>query len=344
MKSDPSPASRLDMHPLLVYSAFPSNEQDSGNRSILQHRTGIIMQKIGIITKKSDPHAGQATKKLAQWLHDQHKEVTVNLETAIAAEIPLEIAQRRTQDDIPEGQDMVAVIGGDGTFLAAFRAIGIRNIPLLGINMGRLGFLTEVPQEAMLPTMADVLAGHYRVEVRMLLNVRVVRHGEEVLSHCVMNDVVVHKGALARMIEFQVTIDKQFVFSARADGLIIATPTGSTAYALSAGGPILHPGIDALLLTPICPHTLTNRPIAVPGLGSIDVTLTSKPGHTPQPAGQEQKDRLLTLDGQTGFNLLDGDHIVVRRSPYRLQVLHAPNRNYYAVLREKLHWGESVGS
>ncbi len=303
------------------------------------------MQKIGIITKKSDPLAWEATKKLAQWLYDQQRQVTIGAEITSDVSIPLEIAERRPQNDVPEGQEMMAVIGGDGTFLAAFRAIGTREIPMLGINMGRLGFLTEVPHDTMLSTMAEVLAGHYRVEVRMLLNVSVFRRGEEVLTHCVMNDMVLHKGALARMIEFQVAIDKQFVFSARADGLIIATPTGSTAYALSAGGPILHPGIDALLLTPICPHTLTNRPIVVPGLGSISVTFPSRQGTgRASDRSEEQKDRLLTLDGQTGFNLVDGDRIVVRRSTHRLQVLHAPNRNYYGVLREKLHWGEQVGS
>ncbi|MBF0161121.1 MAG: NAD(+)/NADH kinase [Magnetococcales bacterium] len=308
------------------------------------------MQNIGIITKKSDPHALEATKKLAQWLHEQERQVTVTLDTALAVDIPLAIAKRRHQDELPQDQDLIVVIGGDGTFLAAFRAVGIRTIPLLGINMGRLGFLTEVPLDAMLPTLTKVLAGQYRIEGRMLLTVSVFRHGEEVLSHCVMNDVVLHKGALARMIEFQVSIDDQFVFSARADGLIIATPTGSTAYALSAGGPILHPAIDALLMAPICPHTLTNRPIAVPGLGSIRITFTSKPGNNPvtAPGGRssqstEWHDRLLTLDGQTGFHLMEGDTILVRRSPHRLQVLHAPTRNYYTVLREKLHWGEQLG-
>lgn len=297
------------------------------------------MQNIGIITKRSDPHAVEATKDLARWLRARKRNVTVTLETARAANIPQEIAESRNQDDLPEGQDMIAVIGGDGTFLAAFRAIGSKEIPMLGINMGRLGFLTEVPHDAMLPTMAEVLAGHYRVGVRMLLTVTVFRLGEEVLSHCVMNDVVLHKGELARMIEFQVAIDGQFVFSARADGLIIATPTGSTAYALSAGGPILHPSIDALLLVPICPHTLTNRPIAVPGLGTVRITLAQT-----SCLAAENMDRLLTLDGQTGFHLMDGDDIVVRRSPHRLQILHAPNHNYYAVLREKLRWGEKVGS
>ncbi|MBF0098793.1 MAG: NAD(+)/NADH kinase [Magnetococcales bacterium] len=300
------------------------------------------MQNIGIITKKSDPGAWEATKKLALWLYHRGKQVTICAETAEAIALDPEVAQYKLQDDLPEGQDMVVVIGGDGTFLAGFRAIGTREVPLLGINMGRLGFLTEVSMDAMLETMEEVLAGHYRVEVRTLLNVIVLRHGEEVLSHCVMNDVVVHKGTLARMLEFQVAIDGQFVYTARADGLILATPTGSTAYALSAGGPILHPGIDALLLTPICPHTLTNRPIAVPGYGEICITFPGRHGIIDRHG--EQKDRLLTLDGQTGFSLLEGDQILVKRSDHRLQVLHAPNRNYYAVLREKLHWGEQIGS
>ncbi|WP_193771206.1 NAD(+)/NADH kinase [Candidatus Magnetaquicoccus inordinatus] len=301
-----------------------------------------IMQNIGIITKKSDPGAWEATKQLALWLYHRGKKVTICSETAEAIGLDPEVAQNRPQDDLPEGQDMVVVIGGDGTFLAGFRAIGTREIPLLGINMGRLGFLTEVPSDAMFETMEEVFAGHYRVESRTLLNLRVLRHGEEIFSHCVMNDVVLHKGTLARMIEFQVAIDDQFVYTARADGLILATPTGSTAYALSAGGPIIHPGIDALLLTPICPHTLTNRPIAVPGYGEISITFPGRGGFLDR--HPEQRDRLLTLDGQTGFSLMDADQVLVKRSEHRLQVLHAPNRNYYAVLREKLHWGEQIGS
>lgn len=296
------------------------------------------MQNIGIITKRSDRHALNATKMLAQWLHEQGREVTVTLETAQAAQIPKEIAQGQHQEELPQDQDMIAVIGGDGTFLAAFRAIGSREVPMLGINMGRLGFLTEVLYDDMIPTMEKVLAGHYRVDVRMLLTITVFRREEEVLSHCIMNDVVLHKGELARMIEFQVSIDEQFVFSSRADGLIIATPTGSTAYSLSAGGPILHPSIDALLLVPVCPHTLTNRPIAVPGRGTVSITLA----HTGDNRTKTM-DRLLTLDGQTGFHLMDGDRIVVQRSPHRLQILHAPDRNYYALLREKLRWGEKIG-
>lgn len=297
------------------------------------------MQNIGIITKRSDPNAVEATKELVQWLYGKQRKITITHDVAQATDIPPEMAKSRKQEDLPEGQDMIAVIGGDGTFLAAFRAIGSREVPLLGINMGRLGFLTEVPHKEMIATMEEVLANRYQVESRMLLAVTVFRREQEVLSYCVMNDVVLHKGELARMIEFQVTIDGQFVFSARADGLIIATPTGSTAYALSAGGPILHPSLNALLLVPICPHTLTNRPIAVPGTGTISITLSPTPHFS-----QKHRDRLLTLDGQTGFQLLDGDTIVVCHSPNRLQILHAPNRNYYGVLREKLRWGEKIGS
>lgn len=291
------------------------------------------MQNIGIITKRSDPRALKATQELAKWLNDNQRRVTVTSETAESANIPLSIAHRQEQENIADGQDLITVIGGDGTFLAAFRAVGNKDIPLLGINMGRLGFLTEVPYQAMIPTMTEVLAGHYRTEMRMLLSVSVYRSGKEVLSHSVMNDMVLHKGELARMMEYQVSIDSQFVFSGRADGLIMATPTGSTAYALSAGGPIIHPAVDAILLVPICPHTLTNRPIAVPGKGTITISLA-----------QENMDRLLTLDGQTGFHLINEDQILVQRSSHQLKILHAPDRNYYSVLREKLRWGEQVGN
>ncbi|MBF0627807.1 MAG: NAD(+)/NADH kinase [Magnetococcales bacterium] len=287
------------------------------------------MRQIGIITKRSDPRALDATRLLAEWLVAHDCEVTVVHEIAAAASIPEECAARQTQELLPEGQDIVVVIGGDGTFIAAARAAEEVDVPLLGINMGRLGFLTDTSRDSMYAAMARVLAGEYRIEERMRLSVEVVRHGNTTLVCRVLNDVVVHKGELARMIEFDVAMDGQFVFSSRADGLIVSTPTGSTAYALSAGGPIVHPGLNAILLVPICPHTLTNRPIVVPGTGTVRITLTNN--------GQ---DRLLTLDGQSGFPLVDGDEILVRRSSRPLRVLHAPNRNHYTVLREKLHWTE----
>ncbi len=292
------------------------------------------MRDIGIITKLSDPKALKATAKLAKWLHKQGCKVTITKETAKDAKIAKKIASPASQEKLPHNSDLVVVIGGDGTFIAACRAVGTTGTPLLGINMGRLGFLTEVTKDAMLTTMAEVLAGRYQIEKRMLLAVRIKRKNKEILKHLVLNDAVIHKGALARMLEYQVAIDNQFVFSSRADGLIIASPTGSTAYSLSAGGPIIHPTLNTILLVPICPHTLTNRPIAVPGEGIIAVTLSKESSH----------DQRLTLDGQTGFPLRDGDKLLIKQSKHQLRVLHADNRNYYSVLREKLRWGEQVGS
>ncbi|MBF0272215.1 MAG: NAD(+)/NADH kinase [Magnetococcales bacterium] len=287
------------------------------------------MRHIGIITKRSEPRALEATRLLAEWLVERERTVTVVNEIASAASIPEGCAARRSQERLPEGQDLVVVIGGDGTFIAAARAVEEVDVPLMGVNMGRLGFLTDTSRDSMLAAMERVLAGEYRIEERMRLSVQVVRDGRIPLICRVLNDVVVHKGELARMMEFDVAMDDQFVFSSRADGLIVATPTGSTAYALSAGGPIVHPALNAILLVPICPHTLTNRPIVVPGTGTVRITVTAN-----------GVDRLLTLDGQAGFPLTDGDQILVRRSSHTLRVMHAPDRNHYTVLREKLRWGE----
>jgi NAD+ kinase len=292
------------------------------------------MRDIGIITKLSDPQALKATAQLAKWLHKQGCKVTITKEAAQDTAIAKDIATPIDQEELPMGRDLVVVIGGDGTFIAAFRAVGSADTPLLGINMGRLGFLTEVTQDAMFTTMAEILEGRYQIEKRMLLSVSIQRNGEEILKHLVLNDAVIHKGALARMLEFQVAIDELFVFSSRADGLIIASPTGSTAYSLSAGGPIIHPALNTILLVPICPHTLANRPIAVPGDGIISVTLSK----------ESSQDQRLTLDGQTGFPLLNGDKILIKKAKHKLQVLHAMDRNYYSVLRDKLRWGEQVGS
>ena len=291
------------------------------------------MNKIGIITKLADERAMESTQTLALWLKERDVQVTITQEIAEQGNFSADLAAQAPQDALPEGQDLIVVIGGDGTFIAAARAVDGRDVPLLGVNMGRLGFLTEVTTENMLETMVKVLEGSYRVEERMQLAIEVRRQDKVILRRRLLNDMVAHKGELARMVEFRVAIDGQFVFSSRADGLIISTPTGSTAYALSAGGPIIHPSLDALLLVPICPHTLTNRPIAVPGRGKIEVTMTTQ--------GSDQQ---LTLDGQVGFPIETGDHIHVRRSNHRLRILHAPDRNYYEILRRKLSWGQNAGS
>nr|CRH05435.1 Putative inorganic polyphosphate/ATP-NAD kinase. (ppnK) [Candidatus Magnetococcus massalia] len=291
------------------------------------------MNSIGLITKRSDPTAVRATKELTEWLRKQGCRVTVTPEAAEDAEISEEMATRRSSENLAEGQDMVIVLGGDGTFIGAARDVMRWRVPVLGVNMGRLGFLTEIPYEEMYTYLTGFFSGRYEVEERMMLTAYVKRKNGEVLSHHALNDVVAHKGHLARMMEFQVSIDGQHVYTSRADGLIVSTPTGSTGYSLSAGGPILHPRLDTFLLMPICPHTLTNRPIAIPGDSQVEFRLT-----------QEEPDRLLTLDGQLGVPLLDGDSILIRRSDHTLRVLHSPERNYYDVLRDKLRWAERVGT
>ncbi|HIJ85486.1 MAG: NAD(+) kinase [Magnetococcales bacterium] len=288
------------------------------------------MKNIGIITKRSDPMALDASAQLASWLHERGLKVTVSSETARDAGIDREIAAGVPQSKIPAECDLIVVIGGDGTFIAATRAVGDRDTPLMGVNVGRLGFLTEVVVDKMISTLTLIFDGQYREDHRTLLDVSVIRNGDQVLKTRVLNDAVVHKEALARMMECEIAIDDQFAFSTRSDGLILSTPTGSTAYALSAGGPIIHPALDAILLVPICPHTLANRPIAVPGNGCVTVTLA-----------HDGLDRLLTLDGQTGFALFDGDKVLVRQSRRKLRVLHALDRDYFSVLRDKLHWWEN---
>ncbi|MBF0285602.1 MAG: NAD(+) kinase [Magnetococcales bacterium] len=290
------------------------------------------LQRIGLITKLADQRAMESAGRLAEWLHARGREVAVTHETAAYLRLPEEVAQRRKPEEVPEGQDLVVVIGGDGTFIGAARTVGGGAVPLLGINMGRLGFLTEIPRHVMIPTLEKVLAGHYRIEERMTLETTVWREGGVALRQRVINDVVVHKWELARMIEFEVSVDGQFVFSSRADGLIASTPTGSTAYALSAGGPIMHPSLEAMLLVPICPHTLSNRPIAIPGSGVVEIGLVP-----------DNLSRQVTLDGQTAFPLADGDRITIQRSPHPLKVLHLTERNYYDILRQKLRWGVHAG-
>ncbi len=289
-----------------------------------------LMKNIGIITKRSDAMALKASAQLASWLHARGLKVTVSNETARDAGIDRQVADGVPQSKIPVDCDLVVVIGGDGTFIAATRAVGDRNTPLMGINVGRLGFLTEVAMDKMISTLSHVLEGQFREEYRTLLDVTVLRAGEEVLKTRVLNDAVVHKEALARMMECEIAIDDMFAFSTRSDGLILSTPTGSTAYALSAGGPIIHPALDAILLVPICPHTLANRAIAVPGNNWVTVTLA-----------KDGLDRLLTLDGQAGFALFDADKVLVRQSRHKLRVLHALDREYFSVLRDKLHWWEN---
>jgi len=220
------------------------------------------------------------------------------------------------------------VWGGDGTMLGIARQLAPFHVPLIGINQGRLGFMTDIPIERMIPVLAEILAGKSKAEKRTLLEGRVLRNGVMIACGLAVNDVVVARGAGAGMVELKVTVDDHFMYNQRSDGLIISTPTGSTAYALSAGGPLLHPSLGGVVLVPIAPHALSNRPIVVPDSSEIMVQIVSG------------RDISVNFDMQTFASLMHGDQIVISRSPNSITFLHPEGWSYYDTLREKLHWNE----
>ena len=231
----------------------------------------------------------------------------------------------------PAGSRVVAV-GGDGTLLHTARMLAPHGVPLIGVNLGRLGFLTDISTERMEEELGRILDGDFKTEPRILLEAEVIRDGKVMHRANAMNDVVINKGTLARLIEFETRVDGEFVSSTRADGIIVATPTGSTAYALSAGGPILHPTLPALVLVPICPHTLSDRPLAVGSDSLIEITMIST----------SRQSAHVTFDGQTNFALHDKDMLRVRRSERPAILIHPSRRSHYEVLRAKLGWGEKL--
>jgi NAD+ kinase len=281
-------------------------------------------KSVGILTKPKFPEVKPTLTGVVDWLRARN--IDVLLDTTSATFLNEQGGIPKTQ--LAEKADVLLVLGGDGTILNAARLAAERSIPILGVNMGGLGFLTEVRLDSLYPSLERVFANEFTLDERMMLATHVHRHGETVDRGIVLNDVVISKGTLARMVELRVAIQGQFVTNLRGDGLIIGTPTGSTAYSLSAGGPIMNPAVQALILTPICPHTLTHRPLIVPGNVSIEVTLTSK-----------DEGSMATLDGQVGIPIIQGDTAVIRASDYRTRLIRFPESHYYEVLREKLKWG-----
>lgn len=282
------------------------------------------MKRIGIIGKSGRPEPAEIAKDIIPWLRERDAEVFVDIETSQSLGI-----KGYLRSEIPKLVDLVLVLGGDGTMLSVARLVCERGIPILGINLGGLGFITEVQKTEVYDALERVFAGQYTLEERLMLNAYVVRHGERISGYTTLNDVVINKGALARIIELETSIDKRYVTTFRADGLIVATPTGSTAYCLSAGGPILFPTLESIVLIPICPHTLTNRPIVLPDIVSIEITLKSL-----------VEDVFLTLDGQVGFSLRQNDTVIIEKSPYKTRLLIPFERDFFEVLRTKLRWGE----
>lgn len=285
-------------------------------------------QTVALIGKPGDPEASEAVARLAASLASRDLLVLVEADTAASLNRHNE---HRVADlaRIEREAELALVVGGDGTLLGAARALCEADIPLVGINLGRLGFLTETSLANIETSLDPLLNGQYQLEERMMLTVRVQRPDGRVEEGRAFNDLVIHRGSIARMIEMETYVDDQFVFSQRSDGLIVASPTGSTAYALSAGGPIVHPSMRAFTLVPICPHTLTNRPIVLPGNSRVEVVLATSPGEVQ-----------LTLDGQIQFALAAGDRIHVERDRHNVFLLSDPGRNYFDVLREKFSWGE----
>lgn len=282
-------------------------------------------KSVGILTKPKLPGNKSTLHDVVTWL--RARSIDVILDTTSASLLGEQGGYQKTQ--LASKADVLLVLGGDGTMLNAARLAGERSIPILGVNMGGLGFLTEVRLENLYPSLERVFANDFVLDERLMLRTHIHRHGETVAQGVVLNDVVISKGTLARMIELKIAIQGRFVTNLRGDGLIVSSPTGSTAYSLSAGGPIIDPAVQSLILTPICPHTLTHRPLIVPGNAEIDVTLTSK-----------DDGAMTTLDGQVGVAITQGDSIVIQTSEHRTRLIRFPESNYYDVLREKLKWGD----
>ncbi len=236
----------------------------------------------------------------------------------------------KTRQQIVQEADLILVLGGDGTMLAASREAAPRGIPILPINLGGLGFLTSFTLDQLYPALEDALAGRTGIEERVMFMAERMHNGNVLAQQRVLNDAVLHRGALGRMIEMELNIDAGFVCRYRADGLIVATPTGSTAYSMSAGGPIVHPAVESILITPICPHTLSDRPVVVPNTSRIELKLLEASDST-----------YLTLDGQIGIPMQLGDGVRITRATERLKLLHPPTKTYFEILRNKLKWGEA---
>jgi len=283
-----------------------------------------MLKRIGIICKAGRPEPIEILKNFIPWLKERSIEVFLDIETASVIGI-----KGWARTEIPSLSEAIVVLGGDGTMLSVARLACEKKVPILGVNLGGLGFITEVYKEELYDAMDSVIKGTCPTEERMMLYAQVLRQGEKIARYTALNDVVITKGALARIIDLETYINKSYVATFKADGLIASTPTGSTAYSLSAGGPIIYPTVDNIVLTPICSHTLTNRPIVLPDDSLIEVSLKSK-----------SEDVFLTLDGQVGFNLKENDVVEIRRSDFKTLLLMPCERDYFQVLRTKLRWAE----
>lgn len=285
---------------------------------------------IGIIGKHGDPLAGGTLSELLDYLGKRNCKILLDSGSLGST---TDLGQKyETADRAILGKecDLIIVVGGDGTLLNAARSLVSFDVLVLGINLGRLGFLVDVTPSDLSETLDQIFAGHYKEEQRALLHAHVTRDGQLINESTAFNDVVLHTRNVARMIEYETHIDDQFVNVTRSDGLIVSTPTGSTAYALSGGGPILHPELNAVVLVPICPHTMSHRPIVVDAESKIEIVVSKS----------NQALAQCTCDGQIDLNVENGDHIVIEKEQYPIRLIHPENYNYFEILQAKLHWGK----
>ena len=285
--------------------------------------------KIGIIGKTSKKETFDVAKQVCRWLEGR------NVEVYVESELGERIGHTRCVSSIqlPEFVDKILVFGGDGTFLSVARLACKYDVPIIGINLGGLGFLTEIALEELYPTMELILSGKYEIEERDMLHATIQRGSEKLGNYIVLNDIVINKGAVARMIDLATYINGSHVTTFKADGIILSTPTGSTAYSLSAGGPIVYPTLPLTIITPICPHTLTDRPLVVSNETVVRVKLLT-----------DTSDMYLTLDGQVGVNLKMGDIVEIKKANTSVKLIRSPFRDYFTILRTKLMWGERHGA
>jgi len=285
-------------------------------------------QTIGLIAKSGAPAVAQTLTKLIGDLRQRKLRVVLDESAAVYFERPEEAVLNRWE--LTKGCDLAIVVGGDGTLLNAARSLAEADVAVLGVNLGRLGFLADVSPDEMHERLNEILAGQYQEERRSLLHASVLRDGRIISESDALNDVVIHKWNIARMIEVDTSIDGRFLNSLRADGLIVSTPTGSTAYALSGGGPILDPALQALVLVPICPHTLSNRPIVVSDRVEIEIAVHCGNSTEAQ----------ITCDGQLNFELASGDQVHIKRKDHDLRLIHPRSHDHFDTMRKKLRWAE----
>ena len=286
----------------------------------------MAIQRIGIISKPKKTEIREIVPPLIEWLRQRHVEVFIDKETGSIVE---RNERSLSRNEMPGGVDLLIVLGGDGTLLATARALNRKPVPILAVNLGGLGFLTVITREELYATLEMAMADNLQTEKRVQIEGELVRADEVISSFLALNDVVLNKGAIARILDFDVLVDGRFISTYKSDGLIVSTPTGSTAYSLAAGGPIVAPSVEAFIVTPICAHTLTNRPLVLRDTAQIEVVVKS-----------QREAAYLTVDGQVGLAAHSEDIVRLRKAASCVEIVQPPSKDYFQILRQKLKWGE----